>query len=428
MLKKLFAVILVAFFVFGGSAQPALALDPNVPPCTLQIKSSNDATYSTGGVVTLYKGESLDVKLDRLIELASLGSAYTNDAYYVRGRVGPNGQFTSSFYVLNGEINNGVATLNLSESELRATAGNGAATHFYVYLDPSVGSGSPNHEVYCVAQSSVKYENESRNREMCNVDAVVTKNDSGTEYYIGFSSSMTNFQNPGGYRIGLWHGGFNPINIPRPYMPIPSNFFSQNSLGLYDGTITSANAPNRALWTIPASQVNVVDGGTLAVNGPEPSYDREICSAVIDFKNAKTGLPPVIEIPDVTGASIAEFTLCGQLSGDQKAACEACSFQGTSGDVTKPTHIYSAIGCIPVDEKGFLRQMIQVLLSVSGMIALLSILAGAFLLSTSQGDANQVKKAKELITAAVSGLLFIIFSTIILDFIGVQILRIPGLS
>lgn len=123
--------------------------------------------------------------------------------------------------------------------------------------------------------------------------------------------------------------------------------------------------------------------------------------------------------------SLEKFALCEAiLDPQEKTACEQCV--GT--EPGKVAGVYTAVGCIQTEEKGFIRQMIQLLLSVSGLIALLSILAGAFMLSTSQGDSNQVKKAKELITAAVSGLLFIIFSTIILDFIGVQILRIPGLS
>lgn len=130
---------------------------------------------------------------------------------------------------------------------------------------------------------------------------------------------------------------------------------------------------------------------------------------------------------------IEDFNLCKQIpvNTPQRAACVACVTQGlTENDElqSRPTAVYTALGCIKIEETSFLHQVIRLLLSVSGLVALLSILAAAFLLSTSQGDSNKVKQARELITAAVSGLFFIIFSTIILDFIGVQILRIPGLS
>lgn len=125
---------------------------------------------------------------------------------------------------------------------------------------------------------------------------------------------------------------------------------------------------------------------------------------------------------------INQFDFCTQLpEGAQRESCNAC-VQINEGDELKPKAMYTAVGCVRVDNTGLVRQIIQILLSVGGLIALISILAGAFIFSTSQGDANKVKQAKDMITAAVSGILFIVFSTIILDFIGVQILRLPGLS
>ena len=44
----------------------------------------------------------------------------------------------------------------------------------------------------------------------------------------------------------------------------------------------------------------------------------------------------------------------------------------------------------------------------------------------SQGNPEQVKGAREQLTAAIIGLLFIIFSLVILQVIGFNILRIPG--
>jgi len=66
------------------------------------------------------------------------------------------------------------------------------------------------------------------------------------------------------------------------------------------------------------------------------------------------------------------------------------------------------------------------MLGLSGGVVLLSILAGAFMLITSAGEPKQVQEAQEMITAAIIGLLFIIFSILILQFVGVSILHIPG--
>jgi hypothetical protein len=72
------------------------------------------------------------------------------------------------------------------------------------------------------------------------------------------------------------------------------------------------------------------------------------------------------------------------------------------------------------------RHFIQIGLGLAGGIALLMIIAAGFLLTTSQNDPKKVTEAKELVTSAVIGLLFIVFSVTILQFIGVTILRIPG--
>lgn len=46
---------------------------------------------------------------------------------------------------------------------------------------------------------------------------------------------------------------------------------------------------------------------------------------------------------------------------------------------------------------------------------------------TSQGDHEKVKEAREILTSAIIGLLFLIFSLVILEVIGVDLLHIPGL-
>jgi hypothetical protein len=121
--------------------------------------------------------------------------------------------------------------------------------------------------------------------------------------------------------------------------------------------------------------------------------------------------------------TLGEFSYCDQVpAGDQRDACNAC----VGGD--PGNKVYTAVGCISTSGSALAGDLIRLFLGVSGGIALLSILAASFILSTSRGDTNKVKQAKDLMTAAVSGLFFIIFSVIILNFIGVEILKIPGLG
>ena len=131
-------------------------------------------------------------------------------------------------------------------------------------------------------------------------------------------------------------------------------------------------------------------------------------------------------------AKMDAFEFCKQApAGPQREACEACVGQvepGPNGEPGKLTKVYTAVGCVRVSGAGLTEDIVGLLLGISGGVALLMILGGAFLLSTSQGESGKVKTAKEMITASVMGLVFIIFSVIILDFVGVKLLRIPGLG
>lgn len=56
------------------------------------------------------------------------------------------------------------------------------------------------------------------------------------------------------------------------------------------------------------------------------------------------------------------------------------------------------------------------------------ILFGSFKIVTSSGNPEALNEGKEIIFAAIAGLLFIILSMVILKIIGADILQIPGFS
>lgn len=89
----------------------------------------------------------------------------------------------------------------------------------------------------------------------------------------------------------------------------------------------------------------------------------------------------------------------------------------------------TAIGDINVaTPTGFIEKIFGILLSISGVIALILIIVSGYQLSLSQGNPEKVKNARERLTAAIIGLLFIIFSVAILQIIGVDILQLPGFN
>lgn len=108
------------------------------------------------------------------------------------------------------------------------------------------------------------------------------------------------------------------------------------------------------------------------------------------------------------------FLLCKQ-AGPLESECLKC----VDG-------VWTAIGCIPTNVNSTVRALFNIGLGLAGGFALVFILFGAFTVSTSVGNPEKVKSGQEMITAAIFGLLFIIFSSLILRFIGVSILQIPG--
>jgi len=85
----------------------------------------------------------------------------------------------------------------------------------------------------------------------------------------------------------------------------------------------------------------------------------------------------------------------------------------------------TAFGKIDVTNgSGFVKTLFQILLSLSGGIALLIIIFAGFSMALSQGNPEKIKGAQETLTSAIVGLLFIILSVAILQIIGVDILGI----
>lgn len=86
----------------------------------------------------------------------------------------------------------------------------------------------------------------------------------------------------------------------------------------------------------------------------------------------------------------------------------------------------TAIGNITAQPENFITTLFRIALSVGGTISIFLIIYSGYELMTSHGEPQKVQGAKETITAAIVGLLFIVFSLVILETIGVDILHIPG--
>ncbi|MBI4037494.1 hypothetical protein HY382_00435 [Candidatus Curtissbacteria bacterium] len=82
----------------------------------------------------------------------------------------------------------------------------------------------------------------------------------------------------------------------------------------------------------------------------------------------------------------------------------------------------TAFGNLSVDLSEFAQNALKVATGVAGGLAFILMVIGAIRVLTSSGDQQRLNGGREMIVAAVVGLLFIIFSVLILEFLGVNII------
>lgn len=88
--------------------------------------------------------------------------------------------------------------------------------------------------------------------------------------------------------------------------------------------------------------------------------------------------------------------------------------------------IATAIGCIPTEPVAFIKAFLRFILGIGGGIAFLIMVLGVFQMITSGGNPDLLRNGSEMLISAIIGILFIIFSLLFFQFIGLGILNIPG--
>ncbi len=137
-------------------------------------------------------------------------------------------------------------------------------------------------------------------------------------------------------------------------------------------------------------------------------YDNPACKCI----NPITPSPAYLKVMN-------EFCQRQNQVSDRNA-CLACANDGG---------VYSGIGCIKTDIRKFIEETVFGLgIGLAGGFSLLCIIYAAFMMQSSQGNPEKLKKAQEMITSCIMGLMLIIFSVFVLRLIGVNILRIPGFN
>ena len=166
------------------------------------------------------------------------------------------------------------------------------------------------------------------------------------------------------------------------------------------------------------------------VNAPFPNCSRQItlsasCPRANQCSANDSGLNPN------DPAESVPFSLCSQVDRTTPAYTACVSCVGATQDVNGTTvenqaGVWTAIGCIKRDPTSIIQRFVRLGLGIGGGVSLIMTLAGGFILTPSQGDPKRTGQAKEMITNAVIGLIFVIFSVMILQFVGFTVLKIPG--
>jgi len=93
------------------------------------------------------------------------------------------------------------------------------------------------------------------------------------------------------------------------------------------------------------------------------------------------------------------------------------------------TSINTGIGCISANSiQALLSDLLPWFFGIAGGVALLLIVYAGIQISTSAGDPQKIAAGKELLVAAIGGLILLVMSVFALRFLGVNILDIPGLG
>jgi len=141
---------------------------------------------------------------------------------------------------------------------------------------------------------------------------------------------------------------------------------------------------------------------------------RYVCDAQIKVSSQEEESGIIGTDTQPQGKDLGTYKVC---QGNQD--CQQCFDEGKA---------WTALGCIPTDPTELIKWVFPYLLGFGGLAAFLLIVFAGIQIMTSSGNPEKLKAGKELITSAITGLIFIILSLFLLRVIGVDILRIPGLE
>jgi hypothetical protein len=237
------------------------------------------------------------------------------------------------------------------------------------------------------------------------------------------------------------------------------------------GTFNITNAPTSSCTTtIPTKPIETDSPVTLVVEGINPdSYDIYINNEVKYTQTINSGSQLNLGTFNIGSYTVEIKNRCGILglsclANPPRLQCSAVKFDvapkgsgGGGGTVITPgapvpvatpcldpkkcvfgggqscpdkdnrgPAMKTAIGCVHTNPAEFAKDFMKFAIGISGGLAFLMMLLGAFQMLTSAGNPDSLHAGRERLTSAVIGLLFVIFAVLLMQIIGFDILKIPG--
>lgn len=217
-----------------------------------------------------------------------------------------------------------------------------------------------------------------------------------------------------------------PSNVPQPGITCGDpNGVGDLKLCCKSPIIT----PQAQLWNNP-----VLNDVTKLVMDAQSKYANSIIQAQksISLKPCMSGFPSTpgdinnpsctcIISPTPTSLSVFESSCKNIKLASEQTQCIDCAHNQGG--------VWTALGCFNGNLSDFIaNNIMKTGVGIAGGISMLCIMFAAFQMQTSRGNAEKIKKAQELMTNCITGLMVIIFSVLILKIIGVDILRLPGMT
>lgn len=87
--------------------------------------------------------------------------------------------------------------------------------------------------------------------------------------------------------------------------------------------------------------------------------------------------------------------------------------------------VHTAFGCLATEPARLISDILAIAVGIAGGIAFILMVVGGIRMLVSGGDPEALAAGRDMLTSAIAGLLFIIFSVVILRIIGINILKLP---